>query len=183
MAPFYTRKGDQGYTGFLGKGRIPKYHPRPDALGTIDEAGSLIGLARAHCLQEETKSILLTIQRDLYKLMSEIAAPPGQRPNFQGLDHQQVEWLEMQIDKLGNHTQMPGEFIIPGDHPAGAMLDVARTVVRRAERTVARLVHQEEFDNPYILSYLNRLSSLLFVLELVENKLDGVQSPTLAREK
>jgi cob(I)alamin adenosyltransferase len=181
MTQFYTRRGDQGYTGLLGEDRVPKYHPRIEAVGTIDEANAVIGLARTHCSLQDSQTILLNVQRDLYLLMSETAATPERQADFRSIDHQRVEWLEQQIDSLAKHIQMPAEFITPGDTPGGAMLDLARTVVRRAERIITQLYHQHEIDNANLLSYLNRLSSLLFILELTENKVGDAQNLTLVK--
>jgi cob(I)alamin adenosyltransferase len=181
MARFYTQTGDDGYTSQLGEGRLPKYHPRTEAVGAVDEATAALGVARAASQTEETRSLLLAVQRDLYNLMAEIAATPENAPRFRLIDAPRVAWLESQIDGLSARVEVPGEFIVPGDSPAGAALDMARTVVRRAERRVAHLIHKNEIENTQLLRYLNRLSSLCFVLELLENKTGGVDKPTLAK--
>jgi len=183
MAKFYTRTGDDGYTGLLGEGRVPKYHPRPETVGAIDEASATIGLARATCQEERTAAILLEIQRDLYLIMAEVAATPENAARFREIDAQRVLWLESQIDALSSEVELPGEFILPGDSPAGATLAVARSFVRRAERQLAKLLHDEMIENNALLEYLNRLSSLCFVLELSENAHYGKISPTLAKAK
>ena len=181
MPDFYTGKGDHGYTGILGKGRLPKYHTRLEAIGTIDEASAALGLARANCRVEKIAEIVLAIQRDLYLIMSEIAATPENLARFSSIDSAKVAWLEEQIKLLGEQVEMPGEFIVPGDTQAGANLSFARTIIRRAERLAARLVHRHQLVNREILRYFNRASSLLFVLELYEYKMTGKSSPTLAR--
>jgi cob(I)alamin adenosyltransferase len=181
MAPFYTRSGDDGTTGILGEGRVPKYHPRPEACGTVDEASAALGLARALARSSETAEAILQIQRDLYHLMSEIAAEPKAADRFRLLGPDRVEWLEDRIDDFAQRVELPDGFILPGDAPAGAALDLARTVVRRAERLVVRLAHQGTLDNPVLLRYLNRLSSLCFVLELWENRQAGGERPSLAK--
>lgn len=181
MTRFYTQTGDDGYTSQLGEGRLPKYHPRTEAVGNIDEATAVLGLARSSCRLEESKSLLLAVQRDLYNLMAEIAATPENAPRFRLIDAERVAWLERQIDNISVQVEMPKEFIVPGDSPAGAALDLARTVVRRAERQVAHLLHNQEIENIQLLRYLNRLSSLCFALELLENMTGGVDKPTLAR--
>jgi cob(I)alamin adenosyltransferase len=181
MARFYTQTGDDGYTSQLGEGRLPKYHPRTEAVGAVDEATAALGVARAASQTEETRSLLLAVQRDLYNLMAEIAATPENAPRFRLIDAPRVAWLEGQIDRLSARVEVPGEFIVPGDSPAGAALDMARTIVRRAERQVAHLIHKNEIENAQLLRYLNRLSSLCFVLELLENKTSGVDKPTLAK--
>jgi len=181
MTQFYTRTGDDGFTGLLGEGRVPKYHPRPETVGIIDEATSALGLARAVCLVQKHKEILLTAQRDLYNLMAEVAATPENAARFRIIDEKRVDWLEKQTDSISENLEMPDEFIIPGDSHAGAALALSRTVVRRAERQVARLLHSGDIENPEILRYLNRLSSLCFVLELRENQAAGASTPTLAK--
>ncbi|RMF43567.1 MAG: cob(I)yrinic acid a,c-diamide adenosyltransferase [Anaerolineae bacterium] len=180
-ASFYTRKGDDGYTGLLGAGRVPKYHPRPAAYGAIDEATAALGVARAFAQNPETKAIIQHVQRDLYHLMAEVAATPDAAARFRVIEASHVAWLEEKTDSLSGRVPLPTEFILPGDSRAGALLDVARTTVRRAEQRVAYLLHQGEIENPALLQYLNRLSSLCFVLELLENQEAG-KDTTLARE-
>lgn len=182
MPGFYTRTGDDGYTGLLGEGRVPKYHPITEAIGAIDEAAAALGMGRATCRGERSAGLILTVQRDLYYLMAEIAATPENATRFRQIDAQRVNWLEQQTDMLSNLVELPKDFILPGDSPAGAALAQARTIVRRAERRVARLFHEQFIENSDLLRYLNRLSSLCFVLELYENQALGVTSPTLARQ-
>ncbi len=181
MTKFYTRTGDDGYTGVLGEGRIPKYHPITEAIGAVDEATAALGLARAHSQTEDCPLVLLDIQRDLYHLMSEISATPQNAARFRKIDAARVAWLEQQADAFSDRVSLPKEFIVPGDSPAGAGLALARTVVRRAERQVARLYLDQGLENVELLRYLNRLSSLCFVLELYENQAAGKVQPTLAR--
>jgi cob(I)alamin adenosyltransferase len=181
MNDFYTGTGDDGYTGLLGDERVPKHGQRPETLGTVDEATAAIGLARATCQTEETGSILIQVQRDLYNLMAEVAATPKNAARFRVIDDQQVDWLEAQIRDLSDKVKPPEEFILPGDSQAGAALAMARTIVRRAERRVAQLMHNQEVDNKQLLRYLNRLSSLLFALELLENQAAGKTHTTLAK--
>jgi cob(I)alamin adenosyltransferase len=181
MPQFYTRKGDDGYTGWLGEGRVPKYSPRPETVGTIDEAAAALGMARSACKAVQTGPIIIEVQRDLYTIMTEIAASPDNTSRFPKIGADRVAWLETQTDGLNGVVEMPADFILSGDSPAGAALDLSRTIVRRAERRVAELYHHKLFDNQEILRYINRLSSLCFVLELLENKTAGKTSPTLAK--
>src|SRR4030066_1895365 len=102
MTRFYTKTGDEGYTGLLGKGRAPKYDRRIEAIGAIDEANAAIGLARSICVSQQTAPILLTVQRDLYHIMAEIAAQPENAHQFRKLTSERVDWLESQIDTLSN---------------------------------------------------------------------------------
>jgi cob(I)alamin adenosyltransferase len=180
---FYTRGGDDGYTGFLGEGRVPKYHPRTEAVGEIDEASAALGAARAFCQAEQSRGLLVVAQRDLYAIMAEIAATKETAPRFRKIDASRVAWLETQMDELSGKVELPGEFIVPGDSQAGALLSLARAIVRRAERRVAMLFHLNEIENQELLQYLNRLSSLCFVLELLENQAAGREKPTLAKGK
>jgi cob(I)alamin adenosyltransferase len=182
MTHFYTRTGDDGYTGLLGEGRVPKFHPRLEAVGALDEASAALGLARATCRSAETAQILLTAQRDLYGLMAEVAATTENAARFRHATPERVAWLETQTDNLSMRVKIPNEFIVPGDSPAGAALALARTIVRRAERHVAFLLHEKDLNNGELIQYLNRLSSICFVLELLENQLAGKSAPTLAKD-
>lgn len=181
MNRFYTRTGDDGYTNLLGEGRTPKHDPRIEAVGTIDEATAALGMSRAVCRAPQTGPLLLNVQRDLYKLMSEVAASTENAPRFRSINVKRVAWLESETDKLGKLIEIPREFIVPGDSFAGAQMALARTAVRRAERRVAQLLHNNELENTELLHYLNRLSSLCFVLELLENQAAGQERPTLVR--
>lgn len=182
MSDYYTRTGDDGFTGLLGEGRIPKYHLRMEAVGTVDEATAALGVARSICREQQTRDILLAVQRDLYHLMAELSATPQNASRFRVIDEEKVGWLEAQSDTIGALVNMPREFILPGDTPAGAALDLARAIVRRAERLLAQLLHNLEIENPELLRYLNRLSSLCFVLELFENQAAGQANPSLAKD-
>lgn len=176
---FYTAKGDDGTTGLLGEGRVPKYHIRMEAIGALDEASAALGLARAQCAAPSpkgarpTQKILLETQRDLYKLMAEVAATPENAQRFHFIDAARVEWLEKQTDEISAMIEMPKEFILPGDTLGGAALSMARAIIRRAERRVVSLFDEEEVANPDLQRYLNRLSSLCFVLEILENQNAG----------
>ena len=177
---FYTRRGDDGTTGLLGKGRVPKFHLRIEALGTLDESNATLGLARASVHDPRSVPLMLNVQRDLYRLMAEVAAAPEHADQFR-FDEGRVQWIEEQTDLLSKTVEMPNEFIIPGDSVGGASLSLARAVVRRAERRVAELLDAKEITNSSLQQYLNRLSSLLFVLELIENQTAGKHT-TLAKK-
>lgn len=176
MSPFYTRTGDDGYTGILGEGRLPKSHPRLEALGDLDEASAALGLARALTTSAAVQEMVAQIQRDLYAVMTEVAAAPEQAERFRMLSPQRLEWLEAQAQALEAEVPPPHEFILPGDTPGGAAFSLARTVVRRAERRVVALVESGEVLNRNLIAYLNRLSSLCFLLELSENQRAGKQT-------
>jgi cob(I)alamin adenosyltransferase len=181
MNKFYTQTGDDGFTNLLGEGRVEKHHARIEAVGTIDEASAAIGFARRFSKDKKTDEILLRVQRDLYLMMSEIASTPENAERFRKIESKQIRQLEIFTDEISKLVELPSEFIIPGDSVAGAAISIARTVVRRAERRVAQLLHANEIDNPYLLRYLNRLSSLCFILELYENQMEDSKPPTLAK--
>jgi cob(I)alamin adenosyltransferase len=177
---FYTRKGDTGYTDLLGD-RVPKYHSRPETYGTIDEATSFLGLARAMTSTERTKEIILQIQRDLYLMMAELAFAPDMEQHRFEMTSEHVSWVEEQTDALSDEVELPPHFIIPGDTVPGAALDSARGIIRRAERLAVRLFHDEEIKNEELIAYLNRLSSLLFILARYEDHAAGI-TPTKAKQ-
>lgn len=180
--PWYTASGDDGTTSLLGDQRVPKYHPQPEAYGTVDEASATLGLARALSTRPTIKQTLLTVQRDLYQMMAELAATPAAAAQFRKINPERVSWLNQTTDEFGEQITMPREFVVPGETPAGASLDLARTVVRRAERLVVKLCDDGLCANGEIVRYLNRLSSLLFVLARLE---DGTNNPeiTLAKQE
>ena len=173
MAPFYTAKGDQGDTGFLGEGRISKSSLRIEAVGSVDEATAALGLARALAHDEKTRGILLHIQKKLYQLMSELSADPKVAHQFDQISDEDVKWLEEQVEWLEKQVIMPREFIIPGEGPSSGALALARTIVRRAERRATALLEAEQIQKTVLIAYLNRLSSLIFVLEIYETALSG----------
>src|SRR4030043_1175561 len=112
MARFYTKTGDDGYTSLLGKGRAAKYTPRIETVGAIDEANAAIALARALCQNSQTPSILMTIQKDLYHLMAEVAAIPENASQFRIIKNDRVKWLESTIEAISSTVNIPAEFII-----------------------------------------------------------------------
>lgn len=178
----YTRTGDQGYTGLLGKERVPKYDLRPEAYGQVDEAQAVLGMCRAGPLSGYGQDLLIPVERDLYHIMTELAAAPGVRLPSPSITEERIEWLERVTDELSQATGPFTGFVLPGDSQAGALVHLARTVVRRAERAVARLLHEGDLSNNQVLRYLNRLSSFLFALARYEDIQAGVDRPTFARE-
>ena len=183
MSPLFTRTGDDGTTGLLGEGRLPKSHLRMETLGTLDEASAALGLARALCKAEQTGPLLVQVQRDLYALMAEVAATPENAAQFRTLDSGRVQWLESQAEAISTVAPMPDEFILPGDSPGSAALSLARTIVRRAERRLAGLLETGEIENKILLQYLNRLSSLCFALELLENQAAGKKTTLVKKSE
>jgi cob(I)alamin adenosyltransferase len=179
---WYTGTGDDGFTGVLGRERVAKYAIRPEAYGTVDEVSAFLGLARVQASDARVRELIISVQRDLYSLMGDLATVPESATRPPWLAADRLDWLERQTDALGAEVEMPKAFIVPGDSLAGATLEVARTVTRRAERQVARLAHEGELRDDTPLKYLNRLSSLLFVLARVEDRAAGVERFTLAAE-
>ncbi len=165
MAKVTTGGGDTGYTSLLGAQRVPKYDPRPETFGTVDEATSALGLARASTSDAKTKAIILQAQQDLYLLMAELATPPENREAVgMRISEERVRWLEDVESELKAEVDIPNKFIIPGDSMDGAALDLARTIIRRAERLTARLTHEGALGETHALRYLNRLSDMVFIL-------------------
>ncbi len=165
MAKVTTGTGDTGYTGLLGAQRVPKYDPRPDTFGTIDEATSALGLARAVASDQKVKDIIYRVQQELYLLMGELATPAEhyeQMGLHMTIEH--VQRLEQMEAALQREVEIPNKFIIPGDTLDGAALDLARTIIRRAERMAVKLLHDGIIQNTEVVRYLNRLSDLIFVL-------------------
>jgi len=165
----------------LGNHRIPKSYDRIETLGDLDEASAALGLARALCQAPQTGILLVEVQRDLYLIMTEIATSSEQTELFKTLDQSRIAWLDSEIESVSSSIAIPSDFIVPGDSLPGAAMDIARTVVRRAERRVADLLARNEIRNRTPLEYLNRLSSLCFALELAENRFSGHET-TLAKK-
>lgn len=180
----FSGKGDSGYTGLIGGERVPKYDLRPEACGALDEATSALGLAKANCPDDRTRELIERVQQDIYMAMGELATPPSGRHQF---DYQtpaaKVEELELWIDELQDEVRLENKFILPGATVTSAAIDLARTIVRRAERPVAKLIHAGQVENEYVLAYLNRLSSLLFVLARYEEAKEQIAPTFAARPK
>lgn len=161
----YTRKGDDGTTGLLYGGRVRKDDPGPTAYGDVDEAQAAIGLARAHAPKGgELDELLVSLERDLWVLMADLATDESNRdkltPEVSLVTQGMVDRLEVTIDEVSERTELPAEFVVPGEEPVAAFLDVARTVVRRAERSALAAV----VPGSLVVAYLNRLSDLLWTL-------------------
>lgn len=181
MTRFYTGRGDEGYTDLLGS-RVPKYDARTELIGTLDESTSQLGVARAASATDRARTLLIDIQRDLYLMMAELAFTTDAGRDKYRISEEQLKRIERETDDLASEVELGREFILPGDSQAGAALDVARAVIRRAERQAVRLVHEGGFDNQITLAYLNRLSSLLFILARFEDRAAGVE-PLQAKRK
>ncbi len=155
--PVSTGRGDDGTTTLLGSGRMGKDDPRIAALGDIDEASSFLGLARAEA-EGNVKSLLLEVQRLLYRIMGDLAMPKEENVVGEG----DLTFLDSTLEEWRTKTEIPKEFVVPGESRLGALLDVARSVVRRAERSLVAAGYAEE--HPHALKSVNRLSDLLFVV-------------------
>lgn len=167
LTRIYTRGGDQGRTS-LGDGtRVTKDALRVAAYGNVDETNATIGLARLHAGAEVDRT-LSRIQNDLFDLGADLCRPEDGSEGHLRIVEQQVEWLEQEIDRVNADLQPLSSFVLPGGTAASAFLHLARTVTRRAERSVVELAQQETV-NPAALRYLNRLSDYLFVLSRAEN--------------
>lgn len=182
----YTRRGDDGTTGLLYGGRVDKDDDRTEANGTIDEAVSALGLARAHLgtspepADAEWADRLLSIQRELFIVGAQIATDPVHWPRLEAgvslATEDMVRRLEDGIDELIMRYPLPQAFTVPGARPAGAAVDLGRAIVRRAERRVSRLTLDGVLPDDLLLRYLNRLSDFLFVFaRAVEG---GTHTPT-----
>ena len=155
--PVSTGGGDDGTTTLLGSGRMGKDDPRIVLLGDVDEASSFLGLARAEA-DEEIGGLLIELQRLLYRVMGDVALP--KEDNVVGVDD--LRFLDDALGEWRSRTEIPKEFVIPGESRRGALLDVARSVARRAERSLVAAGYAHE--HPHAVRVVNRLSDLLFVL-------------------
>ncbi len=165
----FSKQGDQGFTSLMGGQRVPKSGPRPDAYGTLDEASSALGLARASARKPKTGEIILGVQKDLLLLGAELATEPEDSSKFgYQISARHVEGLERLIEELQSDVVLKREFVYPGGSLAGAAIDLGRTIIRRGERKAVDMVHQKLNSNPEVLRYLNRLADLLFVLARYE---------------
>jgi cob(I)alamin adenosyltransferase len=175
-----TGRGDDGTTGLLfGGDRIYKDDPRPEACGTIDEAVAALGLARAELAVqsegaalplaiERLPAVILRIQRELFVVGAELATAPGaierQRPGETRVTAEMVRGLDELLEESEARIVMPKEFVVPGETRLSAALEVARTIVRRAERRAVGIRRAEPVANDELIPYLNRLADLLWIL-------------------
>jgi len=161
----YTRQGDDGTTGLLYGGRVRKDSPGPAACGDVDEAQAALGMARATTGRgSELDGLLVDLERDLWVLMAEVATAPEHHDRLVAgrtlVTAEMAERLEPLIDNLTDRFEAPTEFVLPGQSPTAAALDLARTVVRRAERSALAVA----VDGSAVVPYLNRLSDLLWTM-------------------
>jgi cob(I)alamin adenosyltransferase len=178
LTRIYTRTGDEGMTGLGTRQRVPKDHVRVQAYGDVDELNAAIGAAIACGLDEVLAQELASIQNELFHLGADLAFPKddGTETAVPRIDERHVKSLERLIDGLNEHLGPLENFILPGGSSGAAALHVARTVCRRAERSVVQLNRQSQVG-PWSLAYLNRLSDALFVIARFENHQRGIAEP------
>jgi cob(I)alamin adenosyltransferase len=168
MTRIYTRKGDDGTTSLWYGGRVPKSALRTEAYGTLDEAASALGVARAICSDERVAEDILRLQNALFVAGAELATAPEARDRLEGeisrTTDEMVAALEGSIDAYMEEVDLPPQFVIAGGTQLSAQLDVARAVLRRAERRIVALAEQEELADSVVLRYINRASDLLFAM-------------------
>ena len=155
--PISTGRGDDGTTTLLGSGRIGKDDLRIIVVGDVDEASSFLGLARAEA-DEKIGGLVIELQRLLYRVMGDVAMPKEDN----AVGEEDLKFIDEALEEWQSRTEIPKEFVIPGESRPGALLDVARTVTRRAERSLVAAGYAAE--HPYAVRVVNRLSDLLFVV-------------------
>ena len=176
--PVTTRRGDGGYTSLWGGEEVPKYDLRPEAYGTVDEACAVLSQARVRTAHADIRQHLLRLHNDLYRLMSELAAGRAHAGEI-AIDAALVADVEARVAEVRDRCELPAFFTIPATETS-AVLDLARTVIRRAERIVARLLHEGIVANPEALRFLNRASDQAYVLARLGERLDGVPYQTIS---
>ena len=172
----YTRTGDTGDTALFGGGRVPKDDARVDAYGDVDELNATLGLARSIEMMPRIDEVLAPVQRDLFAIGALLATPDRDKMQQQlakaRIDEGRITQLERAIDEGEAELEPLKAFILPGGTPKSAALHVARTVCRRAERRVVHVARDTPIP-PMVITYLNRLSDLLFVLAREANQAAG----------
>ena len=167
-----TKTGDGGETALLYGGRVSKADPRTEAYGTVDEAISALGFARAAVKDRARHATILRVQSELFTVGAELATDPAEyatlQKHFQVVTEDFTSRVEQEIIELERSVPLPDAFVIPGGTPSAAALDVARTVLRRAERRTVALIQRGYPVKPELLRYVNRLSDLLFMLARAE---------------
>ena len=177
----YTKTGDSGHTGLFGGGRVPKDHPRVAAYGDVDELNSTLGVVRATAPVQFFDALLESVQRDLFAIGGHLATPDpvkvARALEKAELTEARVAEFERLMDQADAELPPLRAFVLPAGTPKAAALHLARTVCRRAERSVVHLSHESEVPTVFI-TYLNRLSDLLFTLARVANHRDGAGDVT-----
>jgi cob(I)alamin adenosyltransferase len=170
----YTKYGDRGETSLLYGGRVSKNSVHTEAYGITDEAVSAMGLGRSLTDDQKVKDILRDLQRELFTIAAELATDPKKyelfHQHFKPVTQEMVDRLETIIDSLEEEFVMPQVFVLPGGSPASSAIDMGRTIIRTAERRVVALAEAGQLTNELILTYLNRLGDLLFVLARYQDR-------------
>lgn len=170
MVKIYTKRGDDGTTNLWYGGRVPKSSPRTEAYGAVDEANSALGVARSLCGPEQAELArdILRLQRELFVTGAELATPPDAADRLEDgvsrVTDEMVDALDGEIDRYMDRVSLPPKFVIPGGTTLSAQLDLARTIVRRAERRVVALRDTEGLASEAVLRYLNRASDLVYAM-------------------
>jgi cob(I)alamin adenosyltransferase len=170
VVKIYTKKGDDGTTSLWYGGRVPKHHGRTEAYGSLDEACSELGVARALCGTEEAglAADILRLQDDLFVAGAELATAPEAAERLEDgisrVTEEMVAWIEERIDYYMGQVELPPKFVIPGGNRLSAHLDVARTVVRRAERRISALAEAGELAGETVIHLVNRASDLAYAM-------------------
>jgi cob(I)alamin adenosyltransferase len=170
VVKIYTKKGDDGTTSLWYGGRVPKHHGRTDAYGTLDEACSQLGVARALCGAEqgELAADILRLQDDIFVAGAELATAPEAAERLQDgvsrTTEEMVAELERAIDRYMAEVDLPPKFVIPGGNQLSAQLDVARTTIRRAERRISELNEAGEIESETVIHFVNRASDLAYAM-------------------
>jgi cob(I)alamin adenosyltransferase len=182
-----TGKGDDGTTGLLYGGRVMKDDPRTDAYGSVDEGVAALGLARAELSSAglaELAEVVLRCQRELFVVGAQLAANPqaGDRlaDGVTRVSEHMLDELERELARWEAQTTMPREFVVPGETRASAAIELARTIVRRAERKIIAVARSEAVEGDWLVPYLNRLADLLWVLARAAEQAEQ-RSPTPSR--
>ncbi len=181
MTKIYTKKGDDGTTSLWYGGRVPKSHPRTEAYGAIDEAVSMLGVARSLCGDEhaDVAATVLRVQNELFVAGAELATAPEAAERLEDgtsrITAEMVDELDAEIDRYMERVELPPKFVIPGGTTLSAALDAARAVLRRAERRLTELASDQELASPEVQRYLNRCSDLVWAL----SRATDVEGPEL----
>ena len=181
MPRIYTKKGDDGTTGLLYGGRVHKDDIRTDVYGTLDETVAALGLARAGGLVERVDSTVIRLQREMFVLGAELATADANRDKLEEgvskVSAEMTQQAESDIDALLEEHPLRPEFVLPGETAGAAGLDLARSIIRRAERQAVALNRAGLIPNPEVLRYMNRVSDLLFALARYEEAERGRSAP------
>ncbi|HET7483151.1 MAG TPA: cob(I)yrinic acid a,c-diamide adenosyltransferase [Actinomycetota bacterium] len=182
MPKIYTKKGDDGTTGLLYGGRVPKDDPRTQVYGTLDEAVSAMGVAKAGGLTGRVATIVERLQREMFVVGAQLATAEDNQSKLQvgvsKVTPEMTSQAESDIDDLLAEHPLRNEFVLPGESLGSAGLDLARSILRRAEREAVAMDREGLIPDPEILRYLNRVSDLLFALARYDENATGKRAPS-----